>query len=91
MNYSALANQQIKTAPASSGQARLWFLDQLEPGRFDYNVPIGWRIAGPLDVAALRGALQHVVDRHEILRTTFTPSTASRGNGSRRAATRRSR
>ena len=71
MNYTALSVQDGKTAPASSGQARLWFLDQLEPGRSDYNVGIGWRIAGELDVAALRGALQHVMDRHEILRTTF--------------------
>ncbi len=60
-----------KVAPASSGQARLWYLDQLEPGRSDYNVAIGWRLAGALDVAALRGAFQHLVDRHEIMRTTF--------------------
>ena len=60
-----------KVTPASSGQARLWFLDQLEPGRSDYNVAIGWRISGALDLEALRGALQVVVDRHEILRTTF--------------------
>jgi amino acid adenylation domain-containing protein len=71
MNSTAFATQEFKTVPASAGQARLWFLDQLEPGRSDYNVAIGWRIAGELDVAALRGALQHVVDRHEILRTTF--------------------
>src|SRR5882724_11735796 len=71
MNHSTLSLQDAKTAPASSGQARLWFLDQLEPGRSDYNVAIGWRIEGALDVAALRGALQHVADRHEILRTTF--------------------
>jgi amino acid adenylation domain-containing protein len=71
MNYTASATQDHKTVPASSGQARLWFLDRLEPGRSDYNVAIGWRISGELDVAALRGALQHVVDRHEVLRTTF--------------------
>ena len=71
MNYTAFSTQDGKSAPASPGQARLWFLDQLEPGRSDYNVGIGWRIAGELDVASLRGALQHVMDRHEILRTTF--------------------
>ena len=71
MNYSVSAPPDFKTVPASSGQARLWFLDQLEPGRSDYNVAIGWRLAGELDVAALRDALQHLVDRHEILRTTF--------------------
>src|SRR5215471_12740859 len=71
MHYSTPATQEFKTVPASSGQARLWFLDQLEPGRSDYNVAIGWRITGALDAAALRGAVQCVVDRHEALRTTF--------------------
>ncbi|HVN34403.1 MAG TPA: amino acid adenylation domain-containing protein, partial [Casimicrobiaceae bacterium] len=71
MDSTTFASQDCKTAAASFGQARLWFLDQLEPGRSDYNVAIGWRIAGDLDVAALRGSLQHVTDRHEILRTTF--------------------
>ncbi|HET7032880.1 MAG TPA: condensation domain-containing protein, partial [Casimicrobiaceae bacterium] len=71
MNDSAFSSSEFKTVPASFGQARLWFLDQLDPGRSDYNVGIGWRIAGEPDVAALRGALQYVVDRHEVLRTTF--------------------
>ncbi|GAA3854742.1 hypothetical protein GCM10022243_20280 [Saccharothrix violaceirubra] len=57
--------------PASSGQRRLWLLDQLLPGSPVYN--IGWRVAvdGPLDVDRLRSALADVVDRHEALRTTL--------------------
>ncbi|GAA1352287.1 non-ribosomal peptide synthetase [Saccharothrix algeriensis] len=56
--------------PASSGQRRLWLLDQLVPGPV-YN--IGWRVAldGPLDPGALRAALDAVVARHEALRTRF--------------------
>ncbi|WP_433273630.1 amino acid adenylation domain-containing protein [Actinosynnema sp. CS-041913] len=56
--------------PASSGQRRLWLLDQLMPGPV-YN--IGWRVAldGPLDPEALRAALNAVVARHEALRTRF--------------------
>ncbi len=91
MNYTALSAQDGKTAPASSGQARLWFLSQLEPGRSDYNVAIGWRIAGDLDVAALRGALQHVVDRHEILRTTFDSRRRPAAAADRAAPRRRIR
>jgi amino acid adenylation domain-containing protein len=71
MNDLALSASEFKTVPASFGQARLWFLDQLDPGRSDYNVAIGWHIIGEPDIAALRGALQYVVDRHEVLRTTF--------------------
>ncbi|WP_216216770.1 non-ribosomal peptide synthetase [Amycolatopsis aidingensis] len=57
--------------PASSGQRRLWLLDQLMPGTSVYN--IGWRIAvdGPVDPAALRAALAGLVRRHEALRTHF--------------------
>ncbi|GAA0210871.1 hypothetical protein GCM10010492_05800 [Saccharothrix mutabilis subsp. mutabilis] len=57
--------------PASSGQRRLWLLDQLMPASPVYN--IGWRVAldGPLDVEALHRALNAVVARHEALRTRF--------------------
>ncbi|HET8642653.1 MAG TPA: amino acid adenylation domain-containing protein [Pseudonocardiaceae bacterium] len=58
--------------PTSSGQRRLWLLDQLLPGSSPYN--IGWRIDldGPLQPEALRRTLTAIVARHESLRTTFT-------------------
>ncbi|HEY9420940.1 MAG TPA: condensation domain-containing protein, partial [Thermoanaerobaculia bacterium] len=61
--------------PLSFGQLRLWFLDQMEPGSAAYNVPIALRLAGALDVAALARALDEIVSRHEILRTTFAEGT----------------
>jgi amino acid adenylation domain-containing protein len=59
------------TYPASFGQQRLWFLDQLEPGTAAYNLPRAFRIAGPLQVPVLKRALEFVVTRHASLRTVF--------------------
>jgi amino acid adenylation domain-containing protein len=58
-------------APLSYSQRRLWFLDQLDPGSTAYTLPYAVRLAGPLDVAALRAALAAMVERHEVLRTAF--------------------
>ncbi|WP_375773015.1 amino acid adenylation domain-containing protein [Archangium gephyra] len=57
--------------PLSFAQQRLWFIDQLEPGGFTYNVPLAAKLKGPLEVAALERSLSALVQRHEALRTTF--------------------
>src|SRR6476619_5031234 len=57
--------------PVSFAQQRLWFLDQLEPGIPLYHILLALRLAGRLDVAALRQALDAILVRHEALRTTF--------------------
>lgn len=59
------------TQPLSFGQQRLWFLDQMESGSPTYNVSGGLRLTGLLNLAALKQALNEIVRRHEILRTTF--------------------
>jgi amino acid adenylation domain-containing protein len=56
----------------SSGQERLWFLDQLEPGKTIYHLPYAISIEGRLNVDALDRSLKEVVRRHEILRGTFS-------------------
>jgi amino acid adenylation domain-containing protein len=58
-------------ARASFAQERVWFLDQLEPGRISYHIPSAVRLAGQLDIPALERALNEVVRRHEVLRTTL--------------------
>jgi amino acid adenylation domain-containing protein/non-ribosomal peptide synthase protein (TIGR01720 family) len=57
--------------PLSFSQQRLWFLDQLLPGSYLYNVPFGVRLEGDLDLDALRRTLWEVARRHETLRTSF--------------------
>ncbi|MCY1020604.1 non-ribosomal peptide synthase/polyketide synthase [Pyxidicoccus sp. MSG2] len=57
--------------PLSFAQQRLWFLEQLEPGRSTYNMPAAIRVEGPLDVSALERSLAELVRRHEVLRTTY--------------------
>lgn len=57
--------------PASFAQQRLWFLDQLTPGKATYNLPYALRIRGDFNIEVLKRALEEVVRRHETLRTHF--------------------
>ncbi len=57
--------------PLSFAQQRLWFLDELEGGSSQFNMPAALRLKGELDVAALRRAISRIVERHEVLRTQF--------------------
>ncbi|QWP77562.1 amino acid adenylation domain-containing protein [Lysobacter sp. K5869] len=57
--------------PLSYAQQRLWFFGQLDGGSEAYHIPWVARLSGPLDVPALQRALDRIVVRHEVLRTTF--------------------
>jgi amino acid adenylation domain-containing protein len=57
--------------PASFSQERLWLFDQLQPGVSAYNVPVAVGVRGAFDVVALEQTIEAMVDRHEVLRTTF--------------------
>lgn len=57
--------------PLSFAQQRLWVQDQIEPNNPLYNIPRALRLKGPLDVQALELALNGIVERHEVLRTTY--------------------
>jgi amino acid adenylation domain-containing protein len=60
-----------RTAPLSTSQERLWFVEAAAPGTAAYATPILLRWRGAVDRAALSAALTAVVARHEPLRTTY--------------------
>jgi amino acid adenylation domain-containing protein len=55
----------------SFAQQRLWFIDQMEPDTSLYNIGGGVRMEGELDDKALERAINEVVRRHEVLRTSI--------------------
>ncbi len=57
--------------PVSFAQQRVWFLEQLAPGKPTYHMPYAMWLDGPLDVGALQRALDALVARHAVLRTTL--------------------
>ncbi|GIV97568.1 MAG: hypothetical protein KatS3mg057_2225 [Herpetosiphonaceae bacterium] len=58
--------------PLSFGQERLWFVQELVPDSPLYNVCVAMRVNGFYDVPGLEQMISHILERHEILRTTFT-------------------
>jgi len=60
-----------KRAPLSFAQERLWFLSQLAPDSAFYNQYFAVRVSLDIQIDILERALNEVVNRHEVLRTTF--------------------
>jgi amino acid adenylation domain-containing protein len=58
--------------PLSFAQERTWFLEQLSPNTPFNNIPLAFRIQGPLKVEALERALSEIIRRHNVFRTTFS-------------------
>ncbi len=58
-------------APLGELQRGLWFVHQIEPQSPAYNLCSAFRVHGALDVARLQHALDVVVSRHRLLRSTF--------------------
>lgn len=68
---SILRRSNPSLAPLSFAQQRLWFLYQMDPTSCAYNNPRAIRLTGALEIESLRRALEAIVARHDVLRTTF--------------------
>jgi len=60
-------------APLTFQQESVWFLDKLVDGNRAYHFQCSIRFQGVLDVTLLEQALTHIVERHEVLRTSVVP------------------
>jgi non-ribosomal peptide synthetase component F/thioesterase domain-containing protein len=67
-----LQTEEVFVLPASLIQERLWGLDRMNPGNPTWSVPVRFRLQGQLDPALLERAFNQIIQRHEVLRTTFT-------------------
>jgi amino acid adenylation domain-containing protein len=57
--------------PLAPAQRRFWFLNRLEDPTPNYTELMGLRFRGEFSRAATEASLHDVIERHEILRTTF--------------------
>jgi len=57
--------------PLSSAQKRLFFLQQIEPESTGYNMPMKLVFKGSVAVAQFENSFKRLIDRHEVLRTSF--------------------
>ena len=55
----------------SPTQSALWFMHEIAEDNSAYNIPLAMRYKGSLIVSALKSAFALLIERHEILRTTY--------------------
>ncbi|MEY8240024.1 MAG: amino acid adenylation domain-containing protein [Cycloclasticus sp.] len=57
--------------PLSYAQQSLWLVEQMRPGGSAYNIKVALSIQGDLNIGLLEESLARLVQRHEVLRTTY--------------------
>src|ERR1700677_800302 len=69
----AASKEKVFIMPCSMAQIRFWQIDQLS-GRQGavFNIQLALSLTGPLNEEILQDALNALVERHEILRTSFS-------------------
>ncbi|MCW8093482.1 condensation domain-containing protein, partial [Alteromonas sp. ASW11-130] len=57
--------------PLSYAQERIWFLDKLNNGSSEYNMPVVLEVKGNLEIELVAKCFDTIIARHEVLRTTY--------------------
>jgi acyl carrier protein len=57
--------------PLSFAQQRLWYLYKVDPASSAYILPLAIKWEGELGIASLEQSFGEIIQRHEVLRTTF--------------------
>ena len=65
------ADGDVIAFPASVAQQVFWYLELFQEGVTAFNVPLRFRLEGPLDERLLERSIHTLIDRHEALRTHF--------------------
>ena len=60
-----------RTLPLSAAERSLWFFDRLHPQSCVYNIPLTFKLNGVVKPSLLEESLNRVIQRHEILRTSY--------------------
>ena len=63
--------------PVSSAQQRFWLLEQMVPGRSDYNIGGAVRLRGWFDIEIMQQAINELVARHESFRICISEHDGS--------------
>ena len=74
VTYDTLEDELNVPFVLSRSQLRLWWAEQVESQLKSHHLPTAFRIHGRLYVDALKIALQSILERHDMLRVSFTDS-----------------
>ena len=68
---STKTNIETYLLPSSFSQQRIWFFEKLFPNSPTYNIPFILKFHGKLNPQIIEKALNEMISRHEVFRTTF--------------------
>ncbi len=71
LSLKILKDNSITFYPLSPSQERLWFIEQYEKGINAFRIPTLYELNVNTDTEVLKYALQQIVSRHEVLRSTI--------------------